>query len=655
MFILLTAESQRCREKEAEHQIFSPPQRLCGEKRLFHSRSQLALINSFAKNKTRHIHTKNGLPKVALSCEIICASENMSTQTDTLAFGQFLRVLRKRAQLTQRDVGTATGDSEGQINRFEKGSDRPPDASAIVALFIPALYLIDSPQDVAQLLELAAQARGESLAGRRVDGASSGAATSAPTPAHWSELAEGDALQAARDYAAAGDIRAAADMLHERGLRYATAGRGEEFASVADQILLKLDELPSQPEQNDLRCRLLVARADALTNSIRANEAEANLRQAATLAVGAPRAILAYRLAALLTQRGQAAQALAMTRRELDDLPPKHALIRANLKIVEGGALMMLNRYEEAAQANAEAIALAQRVSITAPELAASLLARGHNSLGALNAMRHNQLDALRHWQDAAAAAREAKLKQVEYRCMGNIANMLFEQGDIAGAMTACDAALSGLREIGDTNAAVKFVHLGAILHYTRADLEQALTLANEALALRDALGDATGRINTLTQRARIRLALGQVDGALADAEHAVNEAEARNDQRVLGYALTALAAAQMAAGLGGQALRAAERACALKDMLALDSTLRDDAQNWLAFARADAPQMLAYPPARAQETRIERELMLAAMSAKRGLLDESQAHAQNAQEMARASGYALYLLPLPQFASALS
>jgi hypothetical protein len=34
LFILLTAESQRCGEKEAESQIFSPPQRLCGEKEI---------------------------------------------------------------------------------------------------------------------------------------------------------------------------------------------------------------------------------------------------------------------------------------------------------------------------------------------------------------------------------------------------------------------------------------------------------------------------------------------------------------------------------------------------------------------------------------------------------------------------------------------
>lgn len=84
-------------------------------------------------------------------------------------FGEQLRVLRKRAGLSQRDLGIATHYSEGQICRFERGA-KPPDLSTLVAMFVPALGLEDSPEAVSSLLECAAEARDESLQGRVVEG-----------------------------------------------------------------------------------------------------------------------------------------------------------------------------------------------------------------------------------------------------------------------------------------------------------------------------------------------------------------------------------------------------------------------------------------------------------------------------------------------------
>jgi hypothetical protein len=52
--------------------------------------------------------------------------------------------------------------SEGQISRLEQ-NQRVPDLSVLAALFIPALYIEDEPETIARLMELAAQARGESL------------------------------------------------------------------------------------------------------------------------------------------------------------------------------------------------------------------------------------------------------------------------------------------------------------------------------------------------------------------------------------------------------------------------------------------------------------------------------------------------------------
>jgi predicted ATPase len=74
-------------------------------------------------------------------------------------FGDLLKYLRRRARRTQREVAIAVGYSEAQISRLEQNK-RPPDLTALTALFIPALYIEDEPEIVARLIELAAQARG---------------------------------------------------------------------------------------------------------------------------------------------------------------------------------------------------------------------------------------------------------------------------------------------------------------------------------------------------------------------------------------------------------------------------------------------------------------------------------------------------------------
>ena len=76
------------------------------------------------------------------------------TEPDT--FGELLRYLRRRAGLTQRELGRAVGYSEGQICRLEQ-SQRKPDPTTVAALFLPALKLSD-PRLAARLLQLATSA-----------------------------------------------------------------------------------------------------------------------------------------------------------------------------------------------------------------------------------------------------------------------------------------------------------------------------------------------------------------------------------------------------------------------------------------------------------------------------------------------------------------
>ena len=81
-------------------------------------------------------------------------------------FGNLLRYLRKRAQLTQRELAIAVGYSEAHLSRLER-NERRPDLPTLAALFVPALGLEEEPETIARLLELAATARGNDMGYKR--------------------------------------------------------------------------------------------------------------------------------------------------------------------------------------------------------------------------------------------------------------------------------------------------------------------------------------------------------------------------------------------------------------------------------------------------------------------------------------------------------
>jgi WD40 repeat protein/transcriptional regulator with XRE-family HTH domain len=75
-------------------------------------------------------------------------------------FGDLLKYLRRRERLTQLELSIAVGYSEAQVSRLEKNL-RPPDLTAVKALFLPALHLEREPELASRLLELAQSARQE--------------------------------------------------------------------------------------------------------------------------------------------------------------------------------------------------------------------------------------------------------------------------------------------------------------------------------------------------------------------------------------------------------------------------------------------------------------------------------------------------------------
>lgn len=72
--------------------------------------------------------------------------------------GDLIKYLRRREELTQRELAIQVGYSDTQISRIEK-NQRVPDAATLTALFFPALHIEREAEWVARLLELARQAR----------------------------------------------------------------------------------------------------------------------------------------------------------------------------------------------------------------------------------------------------------------------------------------------------------------------------------------------------------------------------------------------------------------------------------------------------------------------------------------------------------------
>jgi predicted ATPase len=78
-------------------------------------------------------------------------------------FGELLKHLRRRARLTQKELGIAVGYSEAHIARLENGT-RQPDLVAVKAQFAEPLGLQHEPDLLTRLVELASAARGQTPA-----------------------------------------------------------------------------------------------------------------------------------------------------------------------------------------------------------------------------------------------------------------------------------------------------------------------------------------------------------------------------------------------------------------------------------------------------------------------------------------------------------
>jgi transcriptional regulator with XRE-family HTH domain len=79
-------------------------------------------------------------------------------------FGELLKDLRRRARLTQKELGIAVGYSEAYIARLE-GNQRRPDIATVRTRLVEALGLQREPALAQRLIELAQNSRTEDASG----------------------------------------------------------------------------------------------------------------------------------------------------------------------------------------------------------------------------------------------------------------------------------------------------------------------------------------------------------------------------------------------------------------------------------------------------------------------------------------------------------
>src|SRR5215510_1449986 len=70
------------------------------------------------------------------------------------SFGDLLRYLRKRAELSQRELASHVGYHYSYMSRIEN-NEYVPDPTVLMSRFIPALHLEKEPAWTKRLLELA--------------------------------------------------------------------------------------------------------------------------------------------------------------------------------------------------------------------------------------------------------------------------------------------------------------------------------------------------------------------------------------------------------------------------------------------------------------------------------------------------------------------
>ena len=398
----------------------------------------------------------------------------------------------------------------------------------------------------------------------------------------WSERVTSQFVEAAYHYANAGALDRAGELLAEQ--RHELIQHGQAFAAV-DVIDMLLAQVRQRGGSGDINRQLLTLRADLLAGTLRAAEAEANYR-AALQQAGPPtiRAQICARLASCLTQRGQPAEAVLMCVEARLPLNPSHALLLAQLLAAESAAQLVLTHYVAAQHTATQALEHTVSIACTAPRAVAEIRVQAHSTIA--TTLRYGQQfdQAVAHLQQATIAARQSLRPQLANRCQIDIAALCFSQGDLEGAIAACNATVPQLHATNDSHTLARLLSHTSLSYLMHGEVATALATVEQACQIAEDIGDTHCVADSQVRRVRILIALGRVSEARNGAERLLATAATTDEMPLQGYVLDRLAMVQLLAGQAAVAAELFQRALALPAATS-DGKLRADLHNHLALA----------------------------------------------------------------------
>jgi tetratricopeptide (TPR) repeat protein len=393
------------------------------------------------------------------------------------------------------------------------------------------------------------------------------------------------ALSAATHYAEADLLDETVETIAhgEKGI----IARGEASAAVA-----VLDRAAAQAEARrglggDSLRRLLTIRGALLSASARSAEAEANLRQALSLATNpAIRADLVYRLSLVMAQHGRFAEALELIETVRAELPPADLLLSAQLAVADA-RICDVNGDHTRARANAEeAIRLANQVAHISPSHAEEIRAEAYYSLANV-ARRSRQVDvAIEYAQCSLASAHRSGQSIREVACLSFIGGMLYDSGDLDGSLRYRRDALAGAQAIEDQVGVGYYLTHLADIDYLQLHPVEALKKLDLAIPILNDTGEVRGLASALALSAKSHLLLGNLGSAEKAILRVIDAMEGPATRRSWGAYLDRYATIQMVQGKVAAAWATLERALKL-GAVADDRMLHFELDTNFAFLQA--------------------------------------------------------------------
>jgi tetratricopeptide (TPR) repeat protein len=480
--------------------------------------------------------------------------------------------------------------------------------------------------------------------------------------AEWVERAHGDLLLAAHHYARSDDLQQAMEVLADRAEALRELGQAMAAAEVVDELLARARRAPSGRDAQ-LICPLLTLRGDLLAPTVRVAEAEANYRSALTMA-GHPavRARITARLAFSMVQRGLGREALALIDAARAALDAPDTLLRVELAIGEAWALRVLSRYEELLERVPAYLALADRLAEVLPREAARAqgLLRAASSYALYT--RRRLAEARAEVERVVADFERAGATRMAQRYQISLGHVLLSAGELGGALAHFDAAVEGLRAIGDGFSLEYALSLRLVARLLVGDMPGSRDDLDASLALRRSLGIVLGAAGVEGFYQRALLALGRIDEVRPLNAQLEAAASRDNEGRELAHILEAFAGQSLIDGNYAAAVGAIARAQVLpapafdvrlaeglRTMAGLADALSGDLAGGQGLVAADTPD------AAGPWAALERLAVRAAIAALAGDKRAARTALLRLRMLAESSEHRLYLSTAGRIEAALA